>query len=90
MEQVANGKNGKTFKALCWSMGIVLLLFSTVFGLLNWTNARMDKGDDDAAALIQGQDVKIETYSQDLSEVKGDVKAIKSDIEWIKKYLGGK
>ena len=82
-----NNKNGKTWKIFIWAMGIILILFGTVFTLINATNGRVDRQLENTAAMIDGQNMKIETYGKDLSEVKGDVKQIRTDIEWIKKVL---
>lgn len=78
-----------------WKMIAVIVtgfigIFGAIFTTNQVTDSKVERYREATAAIIHEYNGKLDNYTADMSAVKTDVGIIKTDILWIKKYLGGK
>lgn len=68
-----------TWTVFTWICGIILLLFGTVFSLINAANAKAEKAlDNQQAILVQLSQIQTDLKNLDarLAEIRTDIKAL--------------
>ena len=73
-EQNMELKNKVDFKIFAWAVGIIISCLGGLFGMYMSVKSELNAYNS--------------KMSQDIGVIQGDVKAIKTDIGWIKNTLG--